>query len=101
MIKIHALKYCDNSKSKNPEDWFLSVSHEVEEKIDLHLFLDLFAQTISEHFELGINKVAFKELVDNYIFNKKCTLTFKYSDLSITLSGLENINSNLFKFNYN
>jgi hypothetical protein len=101
MIKIHKLKYSDRTITKDDKEWYLSVSHQVDNKEDLDMFLSLFLQTISEHFELEVNKPAIKKMLDNYIYGQECILTFNYPDLSIALSTLSNINSNLFKFNYN
>lgn len=101
MVQISKLKFCDKSKSKNPEDWFLSVSHKLDNEEDLLMFFALFNQSINEHFEICLKAIP-PDLIKNYIYKKECIITFRYNDLSIALSTLSSMdNSNLFNFNPN
>jgi hypothetical protein len=100
MIKIESLKYCDRTNTKNSEEWFLSVYHQVDSKEDLQVFLALFTQSINEHFELGFKDI-YSDLAQKYVFKKTCVLTFYYKDLSISLFSSSNPVDNLFNFNYN
>jgi len=102
MIKIESVKYCDRTNTKNSEEWFFSVYHQVDSREDLEVFLTLFTQSINEHFELGFNNIyKDSDLAQKYIFKKTCILTFNYKDLSISLFSSNSPVDNLFNFNYN
>jgi hypothetical protein len=39
MIKIESIKYCDRTNTKNSEEWFFSVYHQVDSREDLEVCL--------------------------------------------------------------